>query len=74
MGGSSSNNGKARGPAGAAIATRKTGAKKHEPSAPALDHWINDRLRMLYGPVLSEPIPDDLAQVIERHRRCKQPS
>ena len=73
MGGSKSDNSKTRGPGGPAVATRnRAGATEHEPSPSALDRWLNERLRVLYGPVLSEPIPDDLAQLIELHRRNKQ--
>ena len=72
---SRSDMGKIRSPADSDIAMRsKAGAKEHEPSGQVLDHWINERLRLLYGPVLSEPIPDDLAQLIEQHRRRNQPS
>ena len=74
MRGSRSDNDKARGLAGSDVAMRsKAGAREHA-SGPALDRWINERLRLLYGPVLSESIPDDLAQLIERHRRRNHPS
>ena len=75
MGGSRTDNDNTRGPAGSGIAMRnKAAAIEHEPSGQALDHWINERLRLLNGPVLSEPIPDDLAQLIERHQRRNQHS
>jgi hypothetical protein len=71
MGGSKSGNNKTGGAAFHAAVTQneRMRARDLEPSAAALDHWLNEKLRMLYGPVLSEPIPDDLAQLIERHRR-----
>jgi hypothetical protein len=49
----------------------RAGATDPEPSPAALDRWLNEKLRMLYGPVLSEPFPEDLAQLIEAHRRRK---
>jgi hypothetical protein len=53
----------------AAVTERERGeATEPEPSAAALDRWLNEKLRVLYGPVLSEPIPDDLARLIELHR------
>ena len=74
MGGSKSDNSKTRGAAGRAsmMLRNRVGATEPEPSPAALDRWLNEKLRVLYGPVLSEPIPDDLAQLIELHRRDKQ--
>jgi Anti-sigma factor NepR len=72
MGGSKSDNSKTRGPAGLATVMRRVGPAEPGRSPAALDRWLNEKLRMLYGPVLSEPIPDDLAQLIELHRRDKQ--
>ena len=36
-------------------------------SAPdeGFDSWLNKKLSLLYGPVLREPIPDDLVRLIE---------
>jgi hypothetical protein len=42
------------------------------PSKGAIDRWINEKLQMLYGPVLSEPIPEQLAQLIAKHRRDQE--
>lgn len=42
-----------------------------QPSEAAVDRWLNDKLQMLYGPVLSEPIPEQLAQLIAEHRKQK---
>ena len=71
MGGSKSGNNNTGGAAFHAAVTQheRVGAREPEPSPAALDHWLNEKLRMLYGPVLSEPIPDDLARLIEEHRR-----
>jgi hypothetical protein len=38
----------------------------------AIDRWLNEKLQMLYGPVLSEPIPEQLAQLIAKHRRDQE--
>lgn len=38
-------------------------------SQAAIDRWLNEKLQMLYGPVLSEPIPEQLVQLIAEHRR-----
>jgi Anti-sigma factor NepR len=73
MGGSKSGNNKTGGAAVRAAVTQRErgGATEPELSPAALDRWLNEKLRVLYGPVLSEPIPDDLAQLIELHRRDK---
>lgn len=42
-----------------------------QPSEAAVDRWLNEKLQMLYGPVLSEPIPEQLAQLIAEHRNQK---
>lgn len=42
------------------------------PSKAAMDRWLNEKLQMLYGPVLSEPIPEQLAQLIAAHRRNEE--
>jgi hypothetical protein len=44
------------------------------PSKGAIDRWLNEKLQMLYGPVLSEPIPEQLAQLIAKHRRDQEDS
>jgi hypothetical protein len=74
MGGSNSDNNKtSRAGVRAAVTERERGeATEPEPSVAALDRWLNEKLRVLYGPVLSEPIPDDLARLIEFHRRGKK--
>jgi hypothetical protein len=41
-------------------------------SQDAIDRWLNEKLQMLYGPVLSEPIPEQLAQLIAEHRRDQE--
>lgn len=33
------------------------------------DRWLNEKLRIIYGPVLQEPIPEHLAELIEAHRQ-----
>jgi hypothetical protein len=38
----------------------------------AIDRWLNEKLQMLYGPVLSEPIPEQLVQLIAEHRRDEE--
>ena len=42
-----------------------------QPSEAAVDRWLNEKLQMLYGPVLSEPIPEQLAQLIAEHQNQK---
>jgi hypothetical protein len=43
-------------------------------SAKSFDLWLNKRLRMLYGPVLNEAIPEDLVELIETHRKSDNKS
>ena len=38
-------------------------------SAGPFDRWLNEKLVLLYNPVLDEPIPEDLLKLIESHRR-----
>lgn len=45
------------------------GATMQKPHQAVVDRWLNEKLKMLYGPVLSEPIPEQLAQLIADHRR-----
>lgn len=42
-----------------------------KPSQAAVNRWLNEKLQLLYGPVLSEPIPEQLAQLIADHRNQK---
>ena len=42
-----------------------------QPSQAAVNRWLNEKLQLLYGPVLSEPIPEQLAQLIADHRNQK---
>jgi hypothetical protein len=73
MGGSNSDNNKTGRAGVRAVTERERGeATEPEPSVAALDRWLNEKLRVLYGPVLSESIPDDLARLIELHRRGKK--
>lgn len=51
--------------------SREGPAPMQEPSTAAVDRWLNEKLQMLYGPVLSEPIPEQLAQMIADHRRAE---
>lgn len=32
-------------------------------------HWVNDQLRKLYDPVLDEPIPDSMLELLRKNRR-----
>ena len=34
-------------------------------SDPVFDGWLNHHLSRLYGPVLDEPIPDNLLHILE---------
>jgi hypothetical protein len=43
-------------------------------SRSAFDRWLNEKLRIIYGPVLQEPIPEQLAELIEAHRRRQEES
>jgi anti-sigma factor NepR-like protein len=72
MGGSKGENSKTHEPAGLATVIHRVKATEPGRSPADLDRWLNEKLRMLYGPVLSEPIPDDLARLIELHRRDNQ--
>ncbi|MBK8175891.1 MAG: hypothetical protein IPK66_11680 [Rhodospirillales bacterium] len=38
------------------------------PVADAFNRWLNDKLNSLYDPVLREPIPEDLLELIESYR------
>lgn len=38
----------------------------------AFDRWLNEKLVLLYNPVLDEPIPEDLLKLIETHRRSSK--
>ena len=38
----------------------------------AFDNWLNQKLALLYGPVLREPIPDELVELIETHQAQKK--
>jgi hypothetical protein len=49
----------------------RTAPTKVGPQA-AIDRWLNEKLQMLYGPVLSEPIPEQLVQLITEHRRNEE--
>jgi hypothetical protein len=42
-----------------------------EPSTPdrAFDRWLERGLKDLYAPVLDEPVPDDLVELIRKHRK-----
>lgn len=33
--------------------------------------WVNDQLRKLYDPVLDEPIPDAMLELLRKHRRSR---
>lgn len=33
--------------------------------------WVNDQLRKLYDPVLDEPIPDSMLELLRKHRRSR---
>ena len=37
--------------------------------AGSFDRWLNEKLMMLYDPVLNEPIPEHLMHLIVAHRR-----
>jgi hypothetical protein len=39
-------------------------------STAAFDQWLNDKLNVLYSPVLGEPIPEDLVELIKAHRQA----
>ena len=63
---------------GADQSARCTGTNPRSPSqaterrvSRVPDHWLNEKLRALYGPVLGEPIPHDIIELIEAHRRDK---
>ena len=43
-------------------------ARKGKDLATPFDRWLNAKLSELYGPVLREPIPDELVKLIEAHR------
>lgn len=32
-------------------------------------HWVNDQLRKLYDPVLDEPIPEGMLELLRKSRR-----
>ena len=32
-------------------------------------HWVNDQLRKLYDPVLDEPIPDGMLELLRKNRQ-----
>jgi anti-sigma factor RsiW len=33
--------------------------------------WVNDQLRKLYDPVLDEPIPESMLELLRKHRRSR---
>ncbi len=35
---------------------------------PQFDEWLREELTELYAPVLKEPIPDELMDIIKKHR------
>ncbi len=35
---------------------------------PLFDEWLRDELTELYAPVLKEPIPDEMMDIIKKHR------
>ena len=51
---------------------REVGDPAHN-SGDAFDRWLSDKLGQLYGPVLKEPIPEYLLELIEAHRRTTPP-
>lgn len=34
-------------------------------------HWVNDQLRKLYDPVLDEPIPEGMLELLRKSRRSR---
>lgn len=46
-----------------------SGAASASVSQAAFDRWFDDQLRHMYDPVLDEPVPADLLDIVERHRR-----
>jgi hypothetical protein len=38
-------------------------------SDPVFDGWLNHHLSRLYGPILDEPIPDNLLRLLEEKLR-----
>ena len=45
--------------------TVDAGARGKPKSDPVFDGWLNHHLSRLYGPVLDEPIPQDLLRRLE---------
>ncbi len=39
------------------------------PDSSPFDRWVDYKLREIYDPVLNEPIPAQLLDLIEQHRR-----
>lgn len=50
----------------------RSGRDRDEISLTPFDQWLNDKLIELYGPVLREPIPDDLIELLQAHRRSSK--
>jgi hypothetical protein len=38
-------------------------------SDPVFDGWLNHHLSQLYGPILDEPIPNELLRLLEKRLR-----
>lgn len=30
------------------------------------EHWLNEKLQLLYGPVVNEPLPEEWVRIIEK--------
>jgi hypothetical protein len=39
---------------------------------PAFDRWLEQGLQQIYGAVLTEPVPDELVQLIRDHKDKKK--
>lgn len=42
-------------------------------SGKTFDSWLSRQLRDMYDSVIDEPLPDDLAALIRRHREAEAP-
>jgi hypothetical protein len=59
------------GPTGGGGAHRHEASSEIESASPdtAFDRWLERGLKDLYQPVLDEPVPDDLVELIKKHRK-----
>jgi hypothetical protein len=50
------------------------GRRRRSESKKELERWFSEQLARLYGEILAEPLPDELADLVRRLRRDKKSS